>query len=163
MDEKKQATRGSHNRGKRAREKAARNESSSEKKPSARTKKKFSALNPRLNLKSRTEELTDILSYFDQLNDEEKEWMNRFTEEYVHANFNHTGERLHPVEYVEYERLNGDVYTADKYVKASNDKNNARNRCLYNKCKMGNNLKSFDNVKEDKVSSIRPTKEHSGD
>lgn len=50
-----------------------------------RTNAKYPALDPALNLKTRVE-LVDY-DYIDKLSDKEKEWLNTFTNEYVHAEF----------------------------------------------------------------------------
>ena len=94
------------------------------------------------------DEVADIASYVNQLNEEEKEWLNSFVEEYVNANFNHGKDRVHPVEYVEIERKNGTKYMADKHKKQCEDKNNARNRCIYTKAKTTGNLESYGDSKE---------------
>jgi hypothetical protein len=94
------------------------------------------------------EEISDIASYVNQLSEDEKEWLNSFVEEYVNANFNHGKERVHPVEYVEFERKNGTKYKADKHKKACEDRNNARNRCIYTKSKTTGNLQSYDDLKD---------------
>ena len=98
------------------------------------------------------EEIADIASYADQLCDKDKLWLNNFVEEYVNANFKHSGDRIHPIEYVEIERKNGTKYTADKHKKACEDKNNARNRCIYTKASTTGNLTTYDDIKElDKI------------
>ena len=86
--------------------------------------------------------------------------MNRFMEEYVNANFQHKGDRIHPVEHITLERLNGDEYVADKFKKSCEDRNNSRNRCLFNKAKMGNKLKNYDNDRniESKIKGLHPNK-----
>lgn len=61
------------------------------------------------------------------MSEEEKEWLNRFSQEYICANPNHKGEILHkekkywsrPKE----EKDGSEIYS----------KNNARNRCIYTK------------------------------
>lgn len=94
------------------------------------------------------EEIADIASYVDQLNEQEKEWLNSFVEEYVNANFNHGNDRVHPVELAEFERKNGTKYLADKHKKHCEDRNNARNRCIYTKASTTGNLQSYDDIKD---------------
>lgn len=86
------------------------------KKETKRSKQKYPALKPEFNLKSRYN-LIDY-DYLHKLNDKEKEWLNRFTEEYVNADMNHGGKRLHKTK-----KLRKDCY----------DRNNARNRCALTK------------------------------
>lgn len=40
-------------------------------------------------------EYLDNLEYVDKLSEKEKEWLNNFNEEYLSANFNHPGKKLH--------------------------------------------------------------------
>jgi hypothetical protein len=81
------------------------------KKQNRRSKAKYPALYPEYNLKTRTD-LIEI-DYLDQLTDAEKDWLNRFNEEYVNANFNHKGKL---------------VQRKKAHRKDSYDRNNARNR-----------------------------------
>lgn len=81
------------------------------KKQSRRDKRKYAALDPLFNLKIR-QHLIDY-DYVDKLTDEEKDWLNRFTEEYAGANMNHKGKKIHKTK---------------KLVKDCYDRNNARNR-----------------------------------
>ena len=89
------------------------------KKPNRRSKTKFPALQPRFNLKTRHEELSDF-DYIDKLNEKEKAWLNSFLEEEVNANFKHSGKILNKSK-------------ASK--RACYNKNNARNRDIYSKAK----------------------------
>jgi hypothetical protein len=73
------------------------------------------ALEKTQNLKTRQEEIDDVKSYWNQLNAQEKDFMNRFMEEYNNANFDHGGPILHK---------------SKRLKKACYDKNNARNRCI---------------------------------
>jgi hypothetical protein len=57
------------------------------KKTTRRSKEKYPALVPHLNLRTRFEEID--YDYVDKLTDEEKEWLNRFTAEYTNADFRH--------------------------------------------------------------------------
>lgn len=58
--------------------------------------------------------------YLDKLSDKELEWLNNFTEEYVHANLTHKGKKLHKTK-----KLRLDCY----------NRNNARNRCIWTRAK----------------------------
>jgi predicted PolB exonuclease-like 3'-5' exonuclease len=85
-----------------------------------------------LNLKTRYD-LVDY-DYLDSLSDKEKEWLNRFTEEYVHANMNHKGKVLHRTK-----KMKKDCY----------DRNNSRNRCILTKSKaMGSSVSLIDVTEE---------------
>ncbi len=97
-----------------------------EKKPrksSRRSKTKYPALKRHLNLKTRYD-LVDY-DYIDSLTEEEKDWLNRFTEEYVHANFKHDGKVLQKTK---------------KLKKACYDSNNSRNRDIFTKSKAAGQL-----------------------
>lgn len=94
------------------------NSKKSTKSQTRRSRYRYAALEKTVNLKSRQDEIDDIKSYFDKLSPEEKEWMNRFVEEEVHANLNHDGPKLN---------------TSKKDKKRIYNKNNARNRCIFTK------------------------------
>lgn len=68
--------------------------------------------------------------YIDQLNDEEKAWLNKFNDEYLNASFKHD---------------DTDIQSYEKYGKDANDRNNSRNRCLYGQLK--NKADKFNNKK----------------
>lgn len=86
-------------------------------KENRRSRTKYPALHPNLNIKIRYDELTDI-DYIDKLNDYEKQWLNDFLEESVNANLKHKGKLLH---------------NTKELSKKCYDRNNARNRDLYSK------------------------------
>lgn len=92
-------------------------------KNSKRSRAKYPALLPEYNLKTRFDEID--YDYIHKLSNEEKEWLNRFTEEYINAEFRHSGEKLH---------------NTAELKKSCYDKNNARNRCIYTKAKASNQL-----------------------
>lgn len=75
--------------------------------------------------------------YLDQLNEDELEWLNKFTDEYLNDSFKRDGTDIQPYE---------------KYGKDANDRNNARNRCLYGALKNKDNkfqnkkLLNYDNI-----------------
>lgn len=85
-----------------------------------RSKEKYPALKPHLNLKSRYD-LIDY-DYVDQLSDEEKEWLNKFTEEYVNANLDSKNSKKN-------------LHKSKKLKKDCYDRNNSRNRDILTRAK----------------------------
>ncbi len=83
------------------------------KKSNRRSRTKYPALDPELNLRSRVEVID--FDYIDKLSDKEKEWLNTFSEEFNNANFGHGKKVLHKSKL-----MKKDCYS----------KNNARNRCI---------------------------------
>lgn len=79
---------------------------------------KYPALDPKYNLKSRSE-LIDY-DYIDKLSDKEKEFLNNFTEEFIGANMNHKGKKLHKKK---------------DQIKDCYNRNNARNRDILTRAK----------------------------
>lgn len=77
-------------------------------------------------------ELIDY-DYINKLSEEEKDWLNRFTEEFVGANFNHSGEILH-----DSKELKRDCY----------GKNNARNRDILTKMKASGKIEYIEELYE---------------
>jgi hypothetical protein len=89
------------------------------KKPkTGRSSVKYPALEPRYNLRTRQEEIADLASYKDKLNDEEKAWLNAFANEEICANFNHKGPKLNDETDP---KVRSRIYT----------RNNERNRCIF--------------------------------
>lgn len=84
-----------------------------------RDKEKYPALNPKRAVGNRRELLE--IDYLDQLSEKDKDWLNRFNEEFVIANYQHKGKKIDK---------------SKKARKASYDRNNARNRCTYTKAKV---------------------------
>lgn len=79
-----------------------------------------------MNLKSRVDDIIDVASYADQLSPSELEWMNKFMEEYNNASFS---------------KMNRKNLMKTKQEKLdSYNRNNARNRDVYNRLKMNNDL-----------------------
>ena len=112
-------------------------EMKSSKKPNRRSNAKYPALDPKYNLKSRSELIE--ADYIERLSDSEKDWLNRFNEEYVNANFKHKG---------------ATIQKTKAYKKDSYHRNNARNRdILTREHAMGHNVHLDDNV------SFNPEKE----
>lgn len=63
------------------------------KKKTRRSEAEFPALDPKLNLKTRYEILD--YDYLDKLSQEEKQWLNNFSAEYVNADFKTNKKRIH--------------------------------------------------------------------
>lgn len=101
-------------------------------KKTKRAKVKYSALDPTVNLKTRYELISDY-DYLDQLNEEEKAWLNKFTKEYVNAD-------------LDSKRRSKNLHKTDKLKKDCYDRNNARNRCVWTKCKASGKFVSIDEV-----------------
>ena len=103
-----------------------------EKKKTKRSRVKYSALDPTVNLKTRYELIADY-DYLNKLSDKDKAWLNKFTKEYVNADLDtkRPGKNLH-----RNKELRKDCY----------DRNNARNRCVWTKCKASGNFSSIDDV-----------------
>lgn len=100
------------------------------KKPrSRRSQKDYPALDPKFNLKIR-QDLIDY-DYVSKLSDEEKRFLNAFTEEYVNANFNHKHKKLHRSK-----RLKKDCY----------DRNNSRNRDIMSRSVAGGKLEFMEDI-----------------
>ena len=93
---------------------------------------KYPALDPSLNLKSRTE-LLDY-DYLHKLSDKELEWLNKFTEEYVHAN-------------LDTERPRKNLHNTKAMRKDCYDRNNARNRDVLVRQKAQNKNIYLDDIK----------------
>lgn len=106
------------------------------KKITKRSRSRFPALEPQLNLRSRYD-LIDY-DYVDKLSKEDKEFLNSFTEEYVNANLKHKGKKLHKTK-----KLKKDRY----------DANNARNRCIMTKAKASGKLDYSEDI-QDKLDSL---------
>jgi hypothetical protein len=119
----------------------AKNQKSAQKKKTAsytqkpkskRSLSKYPALDPGLNLKSRTE-LLDY-DYLDKLDEKELEWLNKFTEEYVHAS-------------LDTERPRKNLHSTKAMRKDCYDRNNARNRDVLVRQKAQNKNVYLDDIK----------------
>lgn len=87
-------------------------------KKSKRSSTKFPNLRPDMNLRSRYEEIEDLHSYMDKLDEDCKAWLDKFSKEYVNASFDHD-----------------DPLHSPEQQKSVYDKNNARNRCVLTRYK----------------------------
>mgnify|MGYP003345048021 CR=1 FL=1 len=105
-----------------------------------RAKTKYPALKPELNLKSRYE-LIDY-DYVHKLSEEEKKWLNKFTEEYVNASLNT-------------EDLNSNLHNTTDLKRDCYRRNNARNRDILTRAKAsGNHVSTDDLLVSDKVLKV---------
>ena len=102
------------------------------KKQSKRSREKYPALKPEFNLKTRYE-LIDY-DYINKLSEDEKKWLNKFTEEYTNASLDtkNPKKNLHKTK-----KLRKDCY----------DRNNARNRCILTKANATGIVDSYEAVK----------------
>ena len=95
-----------------------------------RSKDKYPGLNKKLHTKVR-QELIDQ-DYIHKLNDKEKKWLSDFNEEYVAADFRHSGKKLHK---------------SKEQVRAINRANHARRKDAMSVAKVTNALKDEVNIK----------------
>lgn len=96
-----------------------------------RAKTKYPALKPELNLKTRYE-LIDY-DYIDKLSETDKEWLNKFTEEYVNANLDRHD-------------LSKNFHNNIELKKDCDRRNNARNRDILTRAKASGNHVSTDEI-----------------
>jgi hypothetical protein len=97
-----------------------------------RSKTKFRALIPALNLKTRYEEIADLASYAKTLSIEDREWLNRFSEEYINASFNKDPrKRLHK---------------RKSQLREIYNRNNARNRDIFTKEKAQGTMNYMEDI-----------------
>lgn len=96
-----------------------------------RARTKYPALKPELNLKTRYE-LIDY-DYINKLSEEDKKWLNKFTEEYVNASLNA-------------ENLTENFHNTTELKKDCYRRNNARNRDILTRAKAAGNYISTDEL-----------------
>ena len=75
-------------------------------KKTKRSKTKYPGLVKSVNTKNRQHLIDE--DYIKKLSEEQKDWLNRFNEEYNNANFNHPGDKLHKTKEEELECYNRD-------------------------------------------------------
>lgn len=108
-------------------------------------------MDPRLNLKSRTE-LLDY-DYLGKLNESELTWLNKFTEEYVHASLNSKSPK-------------SNLHRNKKMRKDCYNRNNSRNRDVLTRGKVLNKIDGIEKLssmgyeEEDKVHAAIDAKIH---
>lgn len=96
-----------------------------------RARAKYPALKPELNLKTRYE-LIDY-DYVDKLTEDEKQWLNKFTEEYINASLDSVD-------------LEKNFHNTEDLKKDCYRRNNARNRDILTRAKASNNYVSTDEM-----------------
>jgi hypothetical protein len=85
---------------------------------SRRSKERFPAVKPELNLLIRREEIEDVAEYFGSLPESAKIWMNKFMEEYVNAKLDR-------------ENISNNIHNTKELKKTCDARNNKRNRDAY--------------------------------
>lgn len=110
---------------------------SSSKNKNARQRVKYPGLDTNYALKIRRDAID--YDYVDKLSEEEKQWLNNFTEEFIGGSFNKNKKQIHPDE------LKKDCY----------GRNNSRNRCVYSRAQARNNVKDVSNKKSDESEFIK--------
>ncbi len=89
---------------------------------------KYPALNPSYNLRTRTD-LIDY-DYVDKLNEEEKAWLNKFTNEFIGASFDKEDAKKKGKR-----RKFKNLHKTPELVKSCYDANNSRNRDVLTRAK----------------------------
>lgn len=107
------------------------------KKKTRRSSKKYPALIPEMNLKTR-QELIDY-DYIDKLSESEKAWLNKFTEEYVGANLDR-------------ENFKNNLNNTKEMKQGIDKMNNLRKFDIYTNLKVINMLDSLDDYKSQVLS-----------
>lgn len=114
-------------------------------KKNKRQRERYPALVQGLNLKIRQEVMDQ--DYINKLSDEEKDWLNRFNEEYVNTNFNHPGDRVHPKKYkTKKVKATGRRRKIDVYKQESEKRNNKRNNDSFSVTKRNGMLKGENRI-----------------
>jgi hypothetical protein len=104
------------------------------KKQSKRSKTKYPALKPELNLRSRY----DIIDYdyVDKLSEKDKAWLNKFTEEDVNASLDRKD-------------LSNNIHKTIEQKKDIDRRNNTRKNDAYTRSKAGFNLDYIEDLSEE--------------
>jgi hypothetical protein len=109
-------------------------------KKNKRQRTKYPALKPELNLRTRYE-LIDY-DYISLLSEEDKKWLNDFTEEYVNAS-------------LDSKNLENNLHNTDELKKDCYSRNNARNRDILTRAKASGGYVSLDEIEHPKGSARR--------
>lgn len=102
-------------------------------KSNLRSRSKYANVKPHLNLKTRADEISDVMSYFNTLSEKDKRWMDRFCAEWIGASFKKDGRDKHKSA-----RLRRDCYS----------RNNSRNRDILTRTKAQGLISSYEEMKE---------------
>jgi hypothetical protein len=113
---------------------------------SRKTKKRrdqidYPGLDPSYAPKNRREVLD--IDYFDQLNDKEKQWMNKFLEEYIGAD-------------LDFKNLKNNLHNTKKLKKDCTDRNNARNRDMLGFAKANGLTVPEEQIQDHHLNSANP-------
>lgn len=103
-----------------------------------RSRDKYRALKPELNLKIRYEEIADVAEYANKLNPEDKAWLNKFMDEYTN-------------DVLDRKNLKKNLHNTKKLKQDCDARNNARNRDLYSKLKAGGNTIYLEDLYEEEL------------
>ena len=119
-----------------------------QRKKTKRSKVENPALNKQYNSKIRNEYLD--YDYIDKLSEEEKKWLNDFTEEYLNAS---VGSQK--------EAFKNRFHNTPEMVKDCTDRNNSRNRCVYSKAVATETILRYDyntihELIEEKENKVNP-------
>lgn len=103
-----------------------------------RDTEQYPALKKNLNLKSRQDEID--VDYLNKLSEKEKEWLNKFNEEYVNASLDR-------------QNFDNNIHNTLELKQSCDRRNNERKECLYTREKAKDNLKylSDENCKTFKI------------
>lgn len=113
--------------------------STGKKKTNRRLKIENPDLNPKYNLKTRTDLLDQ--DYVHKLSDADAKWLNNFNKEYVNAA-------------LDTENLENNLHNTKALKKDCQDRNNARNRCIVTRQKATGRLKNLDDVDVEPLNPI---------
>lgn len=108
-------------------------------KKNKRQKTKYPALKPELNLRTRYE-LIDY-DYINLLSEEDKRWLNDFTEEYVNAS-------------LDSKNLENNFHNTEELKKDCYSRNNARNRDILTRAKASGSYVSMDDLEYPNVNQL---------
>lgn len=109
-------------------------------KKTKRSKVKYSALDPSVNLKTRYELIADY-DYLNKLSEKEKAWLNKFTKEYVNADLDN-------------KRKSKNLHKTDRLRKDCYDRNNARNRCVLTRAKASGKAYQIQETLENQTAGV---------
>jgi hypothetical protein len=98
---------------------------SAQKKPTKRSRSKYPALDPSLNLRSRRDLFEN--DYIHKLSEKDKAWLNKFNNEYIN-------------DVIDRKNLKKNLHNTQALKKDCDDRNNSRARCIFTRQKAGGDL-----------------------